>query len=419
MVATLSFIGKELAASLALESPRHDFYESGSSLSLSQKIIKDNNLLIRSENFEALKYLKKIEAKFNIIYIDPPYNTGLKFTFNDKFKAQHENQDAWLCMMFPRIILAHNILNENGVMFVSIDDRENANLTVIMREIFGKENHIGTIKWRKKNKPSFLDKHIGNVIEYVLIFAKDKAKLMKLVGNKSTELSRPVLNFTNPISSRILYAGTKAKCKDGVYNKGVYTNRTLNLEINNSAIIKNGFLQNDLLVYGKFRVSQDILNQSVFITKSFGLRRIIKDIEQVKRHATDDATLNYESNEDAETQLKSLFNGEKVFDFPKPVGLLKNLLSMYQNKCDNEKINCLDFFAGTATLAQAVHELNFKNENKYSFCCIQNEEKINKLINYKGLYSVADIAQQRITTIEEKYKIFPRCKIFITKSQKN
>ncbi|WP_186646080.1 DNA methyltransferase [Fluviispira vulneris] len=419
MVATLSFLGKELAANLAFEKPLHDYHELGSSILLSQNIILNNNILIRSENLDTLKFLYSTHTKFNIIYIDPPYNTGLKLTYKDSFKSLLESQDAWLCMIYPRIILAHKILQENGVIFVSIDDRENANLTILMREVFGINNHIGTIKWRKKNKPSFLDKHLGNVIEYILVFAKNKNKLLKLVGEKSTEISRPVLNFTNPISNRILLAGTKAKCKDGVYPKGMYTNRTLSLELKQDAVIKNGLLLHNTEVSGKFRVSQEILDKSVFITKTFGLRRSILESEQVQRHATDDATHNFESNEDAETQLKSLFNGEKVFDFPKPVGLLKHLISMYQTENKSEKIHCLDFFAGSATLAQAVYDLNFEKQNKYLFCCVQSEEKINKSVNYNGLYTVADIAQHRIRAIEEKYKIFPRCKIFTTKSQKN
>lgn len=240
--------------------------------------------------------------------------------------------------------------------------------------------------------------------------------MLKLAGKKSTENSRPVLNASNPISTRIIRKNTEAKCSNGVYLKGSYTNRTLKIELENDALIFDGKLTNDIIARGRFRVSQKILDESVFITKSFGLRRKISFAEQVTRHATDDATIDFESNEDAEIQLKSLFNGNKVFDFPKPVGLIKNLIKMYQ-KTDNDKIKCLDFFAGSATLSQAVHELNLIEGNNYSFCCIQNEEKLSKTSNYKNLETVADIAEQRIKIIEEKYKIFPRCKIFTPKKQ--
>ncbi len=418
MVATLSFRGKELAASQALSSPRFTYYETGQNTLLSPDLLKNENILIRGDNLEALKYISILNFKFNIIYIDPPYNSGLKFTYNDIFKKINgiQSEDSWLCMMMPRLILAHKVLSENGVIFISIDDRENSNLTVIMREIFGKENHIGTLKWRKKNKPSFLDKHLGSVIEYVLIFSKNKNKLLKLIAEKSSELTRPVLNASNSISRRILKINTEARCPDGTYLKGIYTNRTLKIELENDAIISNAKLINEIAIKGNFRVSQDILDCSVFITKSFGLRRKISVDEHRYRHATDDATVDFERNEDAELQLKNLFNGEKIFDFPKPVGLLKKILKMYQKK-DNDIINCLDFFAGSATIAHSIHELNLQNGLKYSFCCIQNEEKVNNKSNYNGIETVADIAQQRIKIIEDKYKIFPRCKIFTPISQ--
>ncbi|APJ04914.1 DNA methyltransferase [Silvanigrella aquatica] len=418
MVATLSFNGKELAASLAYSSPRFHYFEAGANILLSSEILKKENVLIRDDNLEALKYISQLNFKFNIIYIDPPYNTGSKFTYNDLFKNFDgiSSVDSWLCMMWPRLILAHKILKDDGVMFISIDDRENSNLTVMMREIFGKENHIGTLKWRKKNKPSFLDKHIGSVIEYVLIFSKNNNKLLKLIAEKTTELSRPVLNASNAISKRVLKSNTQAKCCDGIYKKGIYKNRTLEFEIENDAIIKNGLLLNNVIVNGKFRVSQSILDETVFITKSFGLRRSVKDDEQKFRHATDDATVDFESNEDAETQLKKIFNGEKIFDFPKPVGLLKKILQMYQQR-NNGNIHCLDFFAGSATFAQAIYELNLERNLNYTFCCIQSEEKINKKSIYNKIESIADIAQQRIKYVEDKYKIFPRCKFFIPISQ--
>jgi adenine-specific DNA-methyltransferase len=418
LVATLSFNGKELAVSQALSSPRFNYYETGQNVLLSPIILKNANVLIRGDNLEALKFISKLNFKFNIIYIDPPYNSGLKFTYNDLFKKIDgiHSEDSWLCMMMPRLILAHKVLSEDGVIFISIDDRENSNLTVIMREIFGKENHIGTLKWRKKNKPSFLDKHLGSVIEYVLIFSKNKNKLLKLIAEKSTELSRPVLNASNSLSKRLLKINTEAKCPDGTYFKGIYTNRTLKIELENDAIISNGKLINEVTIKGKFRVSQNILDDSVFITRSFGLRRKISLAEHSYRHATDDATVDFESNEDAEMQLKNLFNGEKIFDFPKPVGLLKNIIKMYQ-KSNNDTIHCLDFFAGSATIAHTIYELNLQEGFKYSFCCIQSEEKINKKSIYSEIESVADIAQQRIKIVEDKYKIFPRCKIFTPISQ--
>jgi adenine-specific DNA-methyltransferase len=400
----LSFPGKNEAFRLAHEIPFLQYRDCSSKLPLSLSDLLNFNVFIRSDNLTALKMLTSINHSFDFIYIDPPYNSSSKFTFNDN----HQSQNNWLCMMAPRLILAQQILSEDGVFFVSIDDREMPTLSLLLWEIFGKENHIGTIKWRKKRKPSFLDKHFSSVIEYVLVFAKNHKKLLRLRGEQTQDTTRPVLNASNSIVKRILPKGTKAYCQDGVYAAGSYQNRTLGFELLCDMHVCNGELANDVNVLGRFRVSQEILNNTVFITKKFGLRRIVLPSEQTFKHAIDDATVNFETNEDAETQLKNVFAGEKVFEFPKPVGFIKKLIKMYSS--EKEKITCLDFFAGSATLAHAVIELNSEqNTNKYSFCCVQNEEQILVKSIYK---TIADIAQTRISLLEDKYKIFPKCKIF-------
>jgi adenine-specific DNA-methyltransferase len=411
-VVSLNFNGKNECFEIAFKKPLFEFYEHTTNYKLTNEILKNENILIKCDNLETLKYIKKLNFKFDIIYIDPPYNSGLKFIYNDCFKEQNldNNNDIWLNMMMPRLLLAREILDESGIMFVSIDEREFASLTILMREIFGRENHIGTLKWRKKRKPSFLNKHISNVIEYILVFSSHKGKLLKLIGKELTEKNRPVLNSSNIISNRILKKNTIAKCPDGTYLKGEYINRTLKIHLDSDATILNGKLLNDVHVKGRFRVSQEILDNCVFITKNFGLRRKVLKDEIKFKQATDDLTVDCESNEDGEFQLKKIFHGEKVFDFPKPVGLIKHLISMYQNP-KSKIINCLDFFAGSATLAQAVHELN-QYEVKYKFCCVQNEEAINNKIKNFTFKNVAEITEKRINLVEENNEIFPRCKIF-------
>lgn len=401
----LSFAGKDESFQVAdKQNPSH-FIEASSKESLSKFTFSSFNTLLRADNLIALKSIEVMGGRFDFIYVDPPYNSTSKFTFNDK----HHSDSHWLAMMSPRLLLAHKILAEEGIFFISIDDREMASLTILLREIFGKENHIGTIKWRKKRKPSFLDKHFSTVIEYVLVFCKNKNKLKKLKGPLLEEKTRPVLNASNPVVLRTLQKGTPALCNDGLYKTGIYKNRTLEFELLHSLMVENGAVVHPVEVKGKFRVSQDILNKTVFVTKKFGLRRIVLPSEQTFKHATDDATVNFETNEDAETQLKNLFAGEKIFEFPKPVGFIKNLLKMYSSQKEN--ILCLDFFAGTATLAHAIYELNNElSTNRYSFCCVQSEEKI---LTQSRFNTIADIAQARIETLEEKYKIFPKCKIFL------
>ena len=405
----LSFKGKQESALCAQTQIPSFFFDSSSQAQLNSLKF---NALLRSDNLLALKTLESLQCQFDVIYIDPPYNSSSQLTFQDS----HQNESHWLSMMYPRLILAKKVLNEEGLFFISIDDRQMATLTVLLKEIFGAENHVGTIKWRKKRKPSFLGKHFSNVIEYILVFSKNKNKLLKLKGPLTEDKTRPVLNASNAIVNRTLLKGTPATCKDGIYPAGVHKNRTLSFETFEDAVIKNNVLLNDVPVKGPFRVNQTILNNTVFITNNFGLRRKVLDSEKTFKHATDDATVNYESNDDGETQLKKLFAGEKIFEYPKPVGLIKNLIKMFSS--DKETISCLDFFAGTATLAQAVHELNLeKLKNKYIFCCIQSEEEIlsRPQIKFGEFKTIADIAQARIQVIEETYQIFPKCKIFSPK----
>lgn len=150
------------------------------------------NLYIEGDNLEVLKQLQKTYyGKIKMIYIDPPYNTGNDFVYHDDFKNSIENYKEqtnqssssnpesngrfhtdWLNMMYPRLLLAKNLLKDDGVIFISIDDNEVDNLTKIGKEIFGETNYINALKWKRKKQPSFLSKHIAPVMEYIVIFAK-------------------------------------------------------------------------------------------------------------------------------------------------------------------------------------------------------------------------------------------------------
>jgi adenine-specific DNA-methyltransferase len=154
------------------------------------KEIDSGNLIINGDNLEALKsLLPKYEGKINCIYIDPPYNTGNEnWVYNDnvnslkikkwlgkvvgKESEDLTRHDKWLCMMYPRLKLLHKLLAKDGVIFISIDDNEQANLKLMMDEIFGNRNYIGRFIWKKKKQPSFLAKHIAvkfhNIVDDIL-----------------------------------------------------------------------------------------------------------------------------------------------------------------------------------------------------------------------------------------------------------
>lgn len=314
--------------------------------------------VIAGDNLDVLRWCKKTDQKFDVIYIDPPYNTGRPFTYNDKKSAKAEKSGGgsvqWLNDIYPRLLLARDVLQDTGVLFVSIDDNEACHLLTVMREIFGHTNHLGTIKWRRKRKPSFLDKHMSAVFEYVLVFARQAEKCPRLLGSQSAELTRPVLNASNKIVDRMIPAGFPAACRDGEYAARVYRNRSLTFELLSPLTVLQGRVQSPVGVRGPFRIQQDIWEQTGFITRHFGLRRRVLAEELKRRHADDDAT-QWPTNEDAHDELRSVL-GERIFDFPKPVGLLKQLLSMVSPVDQSRPQRCLDFYAGSGSFLIAALE---------------------------------------------------------------
>jgi len=329
------------------------------------------NYLFLQDNLITLKYLYQCNASFDFIYIDPPYDTLHKATslaYQDNHSLLQEA--GWYQFMYPRLLWLHTLLSPKGLLCVSIDDRQQAGLTLLLREVFGIENHIGTIKWKKKKKPSFLNSQLSTCVEYVLLFAKDKTFLPSLRGEMSQDDTRPILNATNKVVSRLLKASMPSLAKDGFYSKGVYQNRSLSVEFLEDFEIKNGKLTKDTPVQGPFRVNQEILEKTAYITPSLGFRRHVLEEEKNFKNPTDMA-FDWSTNEDAEQETKFLFS-EKLLVYPKPLMLIQKLLQMYPDP----QARCLDAFAGTGTTAVAILKNNTEQHENRSFCMIQRKENI-------------------------------------------
>jgi hypothetical protein len=314
---------------------------------------------------------------FHFIYIDPPYNTGQRFAFNDKLPAK--GSASWLSFMYPRLRLARELLRTDGILCVSIDDHEFAHLSVLLREIFGAENHLMTIKWRRKRKPSFLGKHSSAVFEYILVVSKDSAKLPKLRGPQTSETSRPVLNHGNSMVKRIIKAGTPAATGDGRREPGVHKVRSLAFELHDPLVVANGKVAKNCFVTGPFRVSQEILDRTLFVTRSWGLRRQVEPSEQKSRHMSDDGS-KWATNEDADKEILECF-GEKIFPYAKPTLMLRELISMYpvvpppnDSVTPSPPLRFLDFFAGTGSLGIAVDAQCRSDGIPRVFTLIQSDE---------------------------------------------
>lgn len=391
------------------------------------------NLYIEGDNLDVLKLLQETYlGKIKMIYIDPPYNTGNDFVYNDDFamesdeyadvSGQYDEQGNrlvqntesngrfhtdWLNMIYPRLKIAKDLLSDDGVIFISIDDNEVDNLTKIGKEIFGEKNYINVLKWKRKKQPSFLSSHIAPVMEYVLVFAKNRENLSKLSVEKVSDNNKKVINISNAVSERIFKAGVEVKnIENGVIPKGIYTIKTMTVEYKDDIIVRNGRTINEIAVVSKFLNTQEKINEFIdkkllFITVNKGLRRYLSAEEIDNEKAITDLILDWGDNQDSEKEQKEIL-GIKCFDYTKPVALLFNLIKSITQKDDM----ILDFFSGSATTAHAVMQLNAEDGGNRKYIMVQLPEKCDENSEaYKAGYrTICDIGKERIRRAGKKIK---------------
>ncbi len=376
------------------------------------------NLFIEGDNLEVLKLLQKSYAgKIKMIYIDPPYNTGNDFIYNDNFtdpleayldytgakgesgellttntRADGRFHSKWLNMMYPRLVLARQLLREDGVIFISIDDNEIHNLRQMMNEIFGEENFITCIIWEKRYTRSNNAKLFGSVTEYILLFRKSSS----LVSIKEPRNQKADSIYSNPDND-----------PRGDWTSVSYVNPALkadrpNLvyEINNPVTGKNISHPTNAWKYSKAIYEQHASeNRLYWGSKGENiyprLKVFLSDMEGGM------VPTNFWSYEETGTtdsgsnELASLF-GEKVFDFPKPPSLVSRMLGLISMD-DNESI-VLDFFSGSATTAQAVIESNMNKGINLRFVLVQIPEKTEN----NSFLNIAEIGKERIRRVIKK-----------------
>jgi len=413
------------------------------------------NLYIEGDNFAVLKLLQETYlGKIKMIYIDPPYNTGNDFVYNDDFAESAEEYLAhsgqfdeegnrlvantesngrfhtdWLNMIYSRLKLAKDLLTNDGVIFISIDDNEVDNLKKVASEIFGSNNFVAQLVWEKKKKGAFLSKNYINMKEYVLVFAKSNNAFKGLVGEITTaEETYPCIKTTNARGIRTIPAGTPSKYKDKDYSIPAGTrisSGNMELIYLDELIVKDGVTVSDVKIDSNWIYGQDALNgfakkKLLYITQDNYIRRIVDD-ERVKmlkdlltRVGNDGkslATYTYDvnlnnggwgTNEDANDELHHLLNQQYLFDFSKPSRLISKLI---QSIDDNEMV-VLDFFSGSATTAHAVMQLNAADNGHRKFIMVQlPEETDEKPEAYKAGYkNICEIGKERIRRAGAKIK---------------
>ena len=402
------------------------------------------NLYIEGDNLEVLKILQHgYYNKIKMIYIDPPYNTGNDFVYKDDYKDSLENYKKivsslgksnpetsgrfhtdWLNMMFPRLMLAHTLLKDDGVIFISIDDNEVDNLKKICNEIFGENNFVGLFpRVTKKSGKSTDD--IANNNDFILVYKKmDKPKfnlqfhtdsgfknkdeffeergfykLNQTLDYDSLQYS-PSLDYPIEIDGETFYAGSSyekyLERKNGNFGRADWAWRW------SKELFDFGY-KNGFIVVKKYDTYSRIYTKTyekVTIEKTNN-KFEIKEIQRTKPLSTLEFTDNMYSNDNSKKDITKLFSSA-IFDYSKPISLLKFILSFSTEKDDI----ILDFFSGSATTAHAVMQLNAEDGGNRKYIMVQLPELCGeKTEAYKNGYkNICEIGKERIRRAGAKIK---------------
>lgn len=351
------------------------------------------NLLIEGDNYYVLTVLQYTHReKVDVIYIDPPYNTGNKdFRYNDNYIDREDSyrHSKWLSFMYKRLMLARAVLKPSGVIFISIDDNEAAQLKLLCDRVFGEQNFVENFSWVRTRNASNLSKTTRKVVEHILCYQKShtaKEFRGELVDGSETQ---PLLNSANRVGELSFPPGTiQTSLPDGIVSPGVYDK----VELLNEIEITGGVIITPARLKGRFKWVQTKLDEEIargteFIIKtiqfSIRFRRVIADNYKPPKNLID-STCGVGTNEDGRAELNSIL-GENTFSYPKPVSLIKYLLSFFKEK----DLLILDFFAGSGTSGQAVLQLNQEDGGTRQFILVtNNENNICEEITYPRLANV-------------------------------
>ena len=344
---------------------------------------KPLNKLIIGDNYYVLRNLLiEYQNKVDVIYIDPPYGSDSMGTFAQTNYDNSISRDNLLSMLYYRLILAKELLADDGVIFCSIDDRNQAYVKCLFDEVFGERNYLTTFDWMKTATPPSLSKIVRKKFEYVLCY-KRKDIANTLNGGIVDGGDMPLLNDANNITSVVFPKDSLVlKINDGVYTMGQYDRVFLEEDF----IVKDGKASNDLHLKGHFKWIQNTINEEIlqgtkFYIKSnhFAIRyqRLGTRIK-IPSNIISKQECNVGTNEDGAKEFKSILGDNVVFAFPKPISLIGYLINMLQDK---PSAIVLDFFAGSGTTGQAVLELNKSDNGNRQFILCQLDEKTDETPN--------------------------------------
>ena len=370
-MATLSFKGKSIIQNYHLAVKYHELIPAKKN-SLTNKVSLKDNLIIHGDNLKALKALLPTYAgKIKCIYIDPPYNTGTEgWKYNDNVNSPMMQEwlgkvvdredltrhDKWLCMMMPRLRLLRDLLRPDGVIYVNIDDNEIQHLKVIMNEIFGEERNLATFVWKKKaTSTNVRGTQISSQTDYVLAYGRtDSAVIRQRTRSKETR-KYPFKDEEGNYRLDIIekkHAGSYARESMRFPILGVHPREGKRWQIGEET-------------------ARDLERRNRLTIHNGIVKRKIYDYEDVDTFSAQPNLLdNHGTSDSAQRMLTDIFGRPEAFDNPKPIELIEHLCSLV---CDRSDF-ILDSFAGSATTAHAVLDLNKKDDGRRKFILVECED---------------------------------------------
>lgn len=380
------------------------------------------NLYIEGDNLDVLKCLKETYLhKVKMIYIDPPYNTGSDFVYEDDFAQSSEEYLAnsgqfdeqgnrmftnaesngrfhtdWLNMIYPRLKVARDLLTDDGVIFISIDDNEVENLRKVCDEVFGEQNFIATLIWERAFAPKNDAKFISSSHDYIVMCAK-RIENFKIGRLERTQEANA--RYSNPDND-----------PRGVWTSGDMLVKTYNKSCDYPITTPSGKIVNP--VPGRcWRFSEESFLEKVkdnriwFGPEGNGVPRVKRFLSELKFEGMAPTSILFHKevghSQEGSKEVTALFGDKGVFDGPKPVRLLQRLLTL-ANLDDNSII--LDFFSGSASTAHAVMKMNVEKDKHCSFVMVQLPEHISEKKKEQGYETVCEIGKERIRRAGKKIK---------------
>ena len=368
---------------------------------------KTKNIYIEGDNLDVLKVLYKSYAgQIKMIYIDPPYNTGSDLIYNDTFtqnlkeynSVQHLSDEQglrlkkvtdtdgnyhskWCSMMYPRLKIARKLLSEDGVIFISIDDHEQANLKKICDEIFGENNFVGTYLKQSKVGGGSDSKFIVKEHEYCIVYVKDNLLAEEMFIKHDDEY---IKRYKEKDEKGMFFWDTFAR--PGLKNPIIY-----DIIAPDGTIIRNGW------IHSEERFKKEYLSGDVRIIQKGNGEWSVQFKQYLNEHGKKprSMTMDFGGSIEGKKDIGTLFENEKIFLYPKSVKYISTLLATISSS--NSII--LDFFSGSATTAHAVMQLNAEDGGNRKFIMVQVPEPCDEKSEYKN---ICEIGKERIRRAGEK-----------------